>query len=394
MQALIALAKELKYPGAAKLWQAAREADINVTKAQVRDLLATQGQKQIYRPVPPSKGKTVAEAPEFRYMADLIDYKNNPSKGFSVVLVIQDVFSRQVWARPAPNKTPVAIARVMQPMLEAMPPVKFLTTDAGNEFKKEVDELLEDKQITHRTRTDKNDTNLLAVIDRAIQTIKTKLAEEAKDGSEWADDLAGVVAAYNKTPHEAVHGRPDKVKNNEIKEFLVLADNADKAQHNNQLLAARKKALEKTGTFRQPKGNLVKTFKRGFKATFGGTQKVERIQGSTVHIRGGGTVDIKRIMAVDQNSSEVPVTFGEFSQRDENKRKKTVDFITSLQEWIDKSGGDKKKSMVKAAEFLKERWGEERYQQILDSVYGNLADIIRLWPTLQVVDNGYYVKAV
>ncbi len=112
MQRLIALAKELRNPGVAKLWTAAREAEIPVTKAQVRDLLATQGQRQVYRPVPPSKGKTVAEAPEFRYQADLIDYKNNPSKGFSVILILIDVYSRQVWARPSPNKTPLAISRV------------------------------------------------------------------------------------------------------------------------------------------------------------------------------------------------------------------------------------------------------------------------------------------
>ena len=44
---LVALAKELKYPGVSKLWAAAREAEIPVTKAQVRDLLATQGQQQV-----------------------------------------------------------------------------------------------------------------------------------------------------------------------------------------------------------------------------------------------------------------------------------------------------------------------------------------------------------
>ena len=82
MQALIALAKELKYPGVAKLFAAAREAEIPVSKAQVRDLLATQGQKQVYRPVPPSKGKSVAEGPEFRYQADLSISKTSPAKDF------------------------------------------------------------------------------------------------------------------------------------------------------------------------------------------------------------------------------------------------------------------------------------------------------------------------
>ena len=39
---------------------------------------------------------------------------------------------------------------------------------------------------------------------------------------------------------------PEKVKTNPVQEFMVLQDNADKAQHKNMRLAARKNALEKT----------------------------------------------------------------------------------------------------------------------------------------------------
>jgi hypothetical protein len=119
---------------------------------------------------------------------------------------------------------------------------------------------------------------------------------------------------YNKTQHGTNHGRPDRVTKNPIQEFLVLRDNTEKAQHNNGLLAARKKLLAKTGT-------LVKTFRRGFKSTYGNVQKVDRIAVSTAHIRGGGKVDIKRV--IDKDSGDVPVTFGEFSQRAKNKREKT-----------------------------------------------------------------------
>ena len=78
MEALIALAKELRHPGVEKLWAAAREANIPVNKSQVRQLLATQGQRQVYRALPTSKGASVAEAPGFRYQMDLLDFKNDP----------------------------------------------------------------------------------------------------------------------------------------------------------------------------------------------------------------------------------------------------------------------------------------------------------------------------
>ena len=90
-------------------------------------------------------------------------------------------------------------------------------------------------------------------IREAVRERYGRIAEGTEEGTEWADDIEAVVAAYNKTPHEGVHGRPDKVKTNPIQEFLVLQDNADKAQHNNQLLAARKKALEKTAPSDSPR---------------------------------------------------------------------------------------------------------------------------------------------
>ena len=407
MEALIALAKDLRHPGVEKLWAAAREANIPVSKSQVRQLLATQGQRQVYRALPTSKGASVAEAPGFRYQMDLLDFKNDPSKGMSIVLLLIDVFSRQVYARPSPNKTPLAISRVLAAMLPGgavsddaqlwelglpqLPKLPVIvSTDAGNEFKNEVADLLQSKGIVHRMRADTMDMNYLAVADRAIMTIKKLLAEGTKAGTEWSEDLPAAVAAYNKQQHSAVHGRPDKVGKNPVQEFMVLQDNADKAQHNNQLLAARKRVLEKTGTLRQPKSDLVKTFARGFKAKCGGVQKVEKVVGSTVHIQGGATADIKRIMAVDKDSSDVPVTFGSFSQRAENKREKTKDFITSLQEWLK----DDERSMVKAAQYLKGYWGEDVYQQILDSVAAhNLADVVRLWePPLELKTGGYYVR--
>lgn len=48
--------------------------------------------------------------------------------------------------------------------------------------------------------------------------------------------------------------------------------------------------------------------------------------------------------------------------------------------------------MVEAAEHLKGYWGEAEYPKILDSVYGNLADIVRLWePPLELTKGGYYI---
>ena len=87
------------------------------------------------------------------------------------------------------------------------------------------------------------------------------LAEGTKAGTEWSEDLPAAVAAYNKTQHGAVHGRPDKVGKEPIQEFLVLQDNADKAQHNLALQTLRES--------KDPRADLLAAALGGGKIGFG-----------------------------------------------------------------------------------------------------------------------------
>ena len=67
------LAQELGTPGFQKLYKAARKKGINISKTEVRSFLAKKGEKQIFRPLPESKGKSAAEDPGFRAQMDLVD---------------------------------------------------------------------------------------------------------------------------------------------------------------------------------------------------------------------------------------------------------------------------------------------------------------------------------
>ena len=188
---------------------------------------------------------------------------------------------------------------------------------------------------------------------------------------------------------ELCTANPIPPRPNPVQKFLLTQDNAEKAEHNNELLKGRKRVLEQTMTFRRPQGSLIKTFKRGFHATYGKLEKVDRIQGSTIHVVGGDKVDIKRVMPVNRDSTEVLATFGSFSQKAENRRIKTRDLIDSLRTFL----GDEEKSMAKSVEFLKERWGEEPYAAILKSVGAhNLADVIRLFDDIALSKRGNYVS--
>ena len=153
----------------------------------------------------------------------------------------------------------------------------------------------------------------------------------------------------------------------------------------------RTKALEKTMTFRRPKGGL-KAFKRGFKAAYGDVEKVKKIEGSQVRTANAGSIDIKRVMPVPRDSTFVDPTFAEWSERDERKRAKVLDLIERLQDKL----GTNEMSMVRAVRFLKEHYGEDVYRALLDSVhFHNLADVIRLYPGgLELTKQNYYFRNV
>jgi hypothetical protein len=170
------------------------------------------------------------------------------------------------------------------------------------------------------------------VVDRAIQSLKRKLAESlSAEPGEWATRIKEVVAAYNSTPHATVHGEPDDVRKNPVQEFLVTQDNAAKLKGNQTLLESRKAQLADAGAFRRPLRAAGGAFRRGFKATYGDVEKVEAVRGSIVTPAGGGErIDIKRVRPVDKDTGNVVAWLGGLSQRDSKKKDALIPLMTAL----------------------------------------------------------------
>ena len=74
MDQVIPLAESLGNPGLEKLWEAIRREGLEtqVTKDEVRSYLSKLGEKQIFKPLPPSLGKTASEDWKTRGQMDLI----------------------------------------------------------------------------------------------------------------------------------------------------------------------------------------------------------------------------------------------------------------------------------------------------------------------------------
>jgi hypothetical protein len=142
MEALSELAKTLGYPGAEKLWRAAERQGLAVTRSQVAAFVSAQGQRQVLAPRPKYDGKLVATRINDRWAADLIDYTAKPSEGknstepYQYVLIVQDVFSRKLWAVAMRVKDTQTVREAFEHIVRSGAGVpRELDTDNGLEFR-------------------------------------------------------------------------------------------------------------------------------------------------------------------------------------------------------------------------------------------------------------------
>ena len=147
--------EEIGQSGPGEDLHCARKRGIAVTRNQIKQYLE-KPERQIFRPLPRSLGATGAEGLDVRWQMDLIQFSTAPSKvareTYRYIIVLIDVFSRQVWAEPCKDKTPTEVAPVLRRMLGALPKKPdVISTDKGNEFVGPVDALLDAKGIIRRT---------------------------------------------------------------------------------------------------------------------------------------------------------------------------------------------------------------------------------------------------
>ena len=150
-----------------------------MTKKQVTEFVKRRGEKQVFQPVQPARGKTVAAGADTTFQMDLADLKNSPeireSATYKFFLVVVNAFDRFCYARNLRTKEPKEVRTALASILASLPAkkkIRVLASDNGNEFLGPVADLLLDKGIAHRLKP-VGDVNALGVVDRTIQTLKT-----------------------------------------------------------------------------------------------------------------------------------------------------------------------------------------------------------------------------
>jgi hypothetical protein len=374
------ISNDLGNPGVQALWLAVRRNGINVTKKQVEAFVKQKGEKQIFSAVQPSKGKTVSESLDARWQMDLADLKGQPSEGYTFFLVAVNLFDRFMWALPLKSKEPPVVRDALAILLRsAYKKPKLISSDNGNEFLGAVSELLRKQKIAQSFKA-VGDVNAIGVVDRAIQTLKGKLAElSAKTGRSWPSLLRQVVQQINDTPKPGVlHGNaPKEVRDDDDVQFMLLQDQARALQHNKQLTAKRQASLEDTGAFRAPLPESTSKFKRGFQATYGDVRTVANVRGSTVTDNEGKSYNIKQLKVVPATSTGATQAFAVNTAGPAKKRRLGAPIMDALASVLQ---GEEQISLTKASGLMRAQLSADgkSYNEILASTRASLIDLIRL----------------
>ena len=205
-----ALYREMSYPSATKFRAALRKRGINVSADVVSEVVKDQGVRQLTAAAPRFTGNVTARKLDARWMGDLLDYQAKSSKGSPMyVMILQDVFSRFIFAQALRSKAEVsaAFSRIVE---ETGRKCEELSTDKGSEWTSAAFQTrLSNLGIRHRMKVGPQD---LATLDRAIGTLRATLSRRTAEGGAWWEELDAAVKSINGSEHAALFmNEPDEV---------------------------------------------------------------------------------------------------------------------------------------------------------------------------------------
>ena len=107
----------LNRPGVERLKTALRARNIPFTNEEVRDVVKGSEAKQLMAPRQRYDGRIASSDINERWPADLIDFTARPSGQHTHILVVQDIFSRRLFARPLTGTTSREVTEASQTIL-------------------------------------------------------------------------------------------------------------------------------------------------------------------------------------------------------------------------------------------------------------------------------------
>ena len=221
--------------------------------------MKSRSERQIISSGPVYEGNITSTYENERWVADLISFVSRPVKQadglYSYILLVQDVFSRYLYARPLVNvtQTTAAFEDILEESkkrdTEYKTPAR-LDTDGATEFTSErFQSMLQRRGITDHQIKRKGDLNALATLDAAMQNVKKALTRRIKiKKTDWLVELPAVIKGYNDSFHSSIHTEPNDISSADI--FALKKQAAKDLQENTEIIEKRQDKLKESGAFR------------------------------------------------------------------------------------------------------------------------------------------------
>jgi hypothetical protein len=302
----------LGFPSADKLHKSLKNKGFQISYKDILSFTKAQPVRQVFAPSPWTKrnaGNIVSLDLNHRWFADLIDQTQNPSGGYKHILIVQDVFSRKIYARALETKTPVEVAEQLKSIFEeAGAKPQTFETDGGAEFTGAVRQLLARESIVPRTKLPIQ-ANVHATIDRAISSLRQTLSRhEVEKGTPWHEALTRAVAAYNNTPHAALGpAAPNDVQESDVLQHVMRREAAQKSAENSEKAEELQDKFKAAGNFRM-RTTPFRT--RGFKERWGEAKKVAATKPGVLVDEEGREYPLRQATAVEVAGPDVVVPEG------------------------------------------------------------------------------------
>ena len=182
---------------------------------QVLTWLQEQDTYTLHRPVRHNfpRRKVIAPGPGYQWQADLVDVSNikNYNDGYTFLLTVIDVFSKQAWCIPLKNKSANSLVAAFESLLKDNK-VRHLQTDQGKEFlNKPLQALLKKHNVNFFTTY--NEETKACIAERFNRTLKTKMWKYFTQNNtrRYVDVLDDLVHSYNNTYHRSIKMNPADV---------------------------------------------------------------------------------------------------------------------------------------------------------------------------------------
>lgn len=165
----------------------------------------------------------IARTIHYMYDSDLCEMIEYASKNDSMkyILVIIDIFSRQLAARPLPNKSAETVKEAVKDVFdnEMKAPIIFRTDDGREYSNKIFNEYLNSKSVYHQVALGPHKASYA---ERIIKTLKTKISRYIVEtnSERYIDQLPNFVTAYNKSYHSSIKMRPIDVTEDNAKKLF------------------------------------------------------------------------------------------------------------------------------------------------------------------------------